>query len=124
MAQPLVPAARRKRRRSKTVARSSIRWIEKEALVYRLMPQNLLPGEALHLVRKDQPLVGRAHIEVRLERSAVARRLVVNRRDADVLRKIAPAAPFQLLDDGFQAQAGIEHVVYQEQPVFGVELRD
>ena len=50
--------------------------------------------------------------------AAVAQGLVIDRRDADVFRKIAPAATSQLGNDGLETAARIKHIIDQQQPVF------
>ncbi len=58
----------------------------KESLIHRFVPKNLLATQPLHLVRKHQPLVRRAHEVVGLQGRAVAGGLVVGGRDPNGLR--------------------------------------
>jgi len=49
---------------------------------------------------------------------------VVDRGNADLLRQVAPAAAFELVDHSFEAAAGIEHVVDDKQLVLERQAGD
>src|SRR5437016_5573835 len=102
---------------SSLLARSESPLLLEEALVDRLVLEDLLARETLDFVREDQPAVRGLKIVVRLQRAAIALGLVVNRRDPDLPRQIAPAAAPQLGDDRLQTAPGIEHIVDDQQLV-------
>src|SRR5882724_2754711 len=109
---------------SSLLARSEFSLLLEEALVDRLVLEDLLARETLDFVREDQPAVRGVKEIVRLERAAIAFGLVVNRRYPDLPRQIAPAAAPQLADDRFEAVPGIEHIVDDQQLVLERQPRD
>jgi len=60
----------------------------KEALVHRLVRQDLLARETIDLVREHQPLIRSPEYRSAASIAAIAGRLVVNRRDPNLLRQI------------------------------------
>src|ERR1700722_1530961 len=96
----------------------------KKALVHRLVRENLLARKAIHLVREHQPLIGRTHIEVGSQIAAIARRLIIDGRNPNPLRRVAPAAAPQFGNDRLETAPRIEHIVDQQQLVFRVERGD
>src|SRR5580692_2737026 len=92
--------------------------------VHRLVRKDLLAREPIHFVREHQPLIGRTYKKIGSQIAAIARRLVVDGRNPNPLRRVAPAAAPQFGDDRLETAPRIEHIVDQQQLVFRVERGD
>jgi hypothetical protein len=90
----------------------------------RLVAENLLLRQSLDLMREHQPSIGFVDVIVRFESADVSGRLVIHGRDAELFRQIALATARELGNDRFQAAAGVEYVIDQQQFVLRRQLRD
>ena len=80
--------------------------------------------EALQLMGEDEPFVGLVDVVIGPAVRAVVAGLEIDRRDADVVGRVAPRKAVQGVDDGHDAQAGVVDVVHDQQAVRRVGLLD
>src|SRR5271168_2844017 len=107
-----------------TIALVGIPACREKTFIHRLVREDLLAGEAGDLVREHQPPIGCTHIEVGDQIAAIPGRFVVDGRDPNLLRRVAPAAAPQFGNDRLETASRVEHIVDQQQLVFRVERGD
>jgi len=86
--------------------------------------QDLLGGQTAQLVRKHQPLVGFVYEVVGYPVRAVVFRLEVGCRDSNLLGGVAARLGLEVPDHRLDAQAGVEDIVDDQQPVVCVDVVD